>query len=78
MKIKQPDLEDRLQEWQHYYNWEREHGSIGKPPLNNFFDLISKTPFWGDVIGEFDPAKEHIQEQDYKADELLRELKRSL
>ena len=21
VNIKQPDLEDRLQEWQHYYNW---------------------------------------------------------
>lgn len=75
---KQPDLEDRLQEWQHYYNWNRVHGSIGKPPIDKFFELISKTPFWDDVIEKYEPAKEQIQEQDYKAEEMYRELNRSL
>ena len=23
-----PDLEDRLAEWQHYYNWRRPHGAL--------------------------------------------------
>lgn len=27
-----PGLRDKLSEWQHFYNWERIHGSIGKPP----------------------------------------------
>jgi transposase InsO family protein len=76
--IKQPDLGDRLQEWQHYYNWDRVHGTIGKPPIDKFFELSSRTPFWDEVIEKYDPDKEHIQEQDYKAEERLRGLKRSL
>ena len=76
--IHQPDLAERLQEWQHYYNWDRVHGSIGTPPMDKFHKLISKTPFCDEVIELYDPEKEHIQEQEYKAEERLRELKRSL
>jgi len=78
VSIKQPDLEDRLREWQHYYNWDRVHGSIGKPPIDKYFELSSKTPFWDEVIEKFDPAMEHIQEQDFKSEEMFRKLKRSL
>jgi len=30
------------------------------------------------VIEKYDPMKEHIQEQDFKSEEMYRELKRSL
>lgn len=26
VELSAPDLEDQLQEWQHYYNWDRPHG----------------------------------------------------
>ena len=46
--------------------------------MDKFLELISKTPFWDEVIEMYDPEKEHIQEQEYKAEEQLGELKRSL
>ena len=76
--IKQPDLEDRLQEGQHYYNWDSVHGTIEKPPIDKYFELSSRTPFWDEVIEKYDPDREHIQEQEYKAEKRLGELKRSL
>jgi transposase InsO family protein len=51
----------RSHEWQHYYNWDRVHGSIGTPPMDKFYELISKIPFWDEVIEKYDPEKEHIQ-----------------
>ena len=78
INIRQPDLDDRLQEWQHYYNWDRVHGSIGKPPMEKFFELSSKTPFWDEVIEKYDREKENFQIQEYMAEERLRKLKRSL
>jgi hypothetical protein len=76
------DLEPRLAEWQHYYNWHRPHGSLGgKTPMDRFFELIEKTPYWDDVDREYDPSKERIQEPNYQIEMALRrmvELKRSM
>lgn len=72
-----PDLEDRLQEWQHYYNWDRAHGVLGgKTPMDKYFELSHKTPFWDEI--EYDPSKERIQEQNYKLDLRLRKVKGSV
>ncbi len=65
--------------WQHYYNWERPHGSLsGKTPMDKFHDLIHKTPFWDDVYEMYDPDKECYQEQNYYIDLQLKRLKRCL
>ena len=70
------DLSDQLQEWQHYYNWHRGHRSHnGKTPMNRFFEKIHQTPFSDEVEAAYDPAKEYIQNQDYRADLRLRKLK---
>jgi len=50
--INSPDIEDQLQEWQHYYNWDRPHGSLGgKTPMDRYFEVSQKTPFWDQVEG---------------------------
>ena len=73
------DLTDRLQEWQHYYNWERPHGSLGgKPPIDKWSECVEKIPLTEEVCDSFDPSKERIQEQNYRYDMKLRELKRSM
>jgi transposase InsO family protein len=76
------DLELKLAEWQHYYNWDRPHSSLrGKTPMDRFFELIKKTPYWDEVHREYDPAKERIQDPNYQIDMRLRrieELKRSM
>jgi len=56
-------LEDDLAYWQHYYNWERIHGSIGMPPIDKISSLIKKTPFWDEVINNYSRVKEHQYEQ---------------
>lgn len=77
--LKDPNLFDRLKEWQHYYNWYRVHGSLnGKTPMDICHNLSSKTPFWDQVWERYDPAKERLQEQNYFVDLQLRKLKQSL
>ncbi len=60
---KDAELELRLVEWQHYYNWQRPHGSLnGKTPMEIFFEKIHDTPFSDDVIALYDPGNERIKE----------------
>jgi len=74
-----PDLERLLQEWQHYYNWDRPHSSLkGKAPIDVVCERYDKTPFSEDVLDQYDISKECIQEQNYHLDLQLRKLKRSL
>jgi transposase InsO family protein len=77
--LKDPNLFDRLKEWQHYHNWYRAHGSLnGKTPMDICHDLSDKTPFWDQVWENYDPLKERLQEQNYFVDLKLRKLKQSL
>jgi transposase InsO family protein len=74
-----PALTDKLQEWQHHYNWERPHGSLnGRAPIDRFFDLIQQTPLQEEVSKDFDDKKERIQSQDYASEMRFRKLKGSL
>lgn len=79
VNLKSSDLEDRLQEWQHYYNWHRPHGSLnGKSPMEKYFEVSGKTPYWDEVEAQYGPSEERIQNQNYHKDLKLRKLKRSL
>lgn len=60
-------LHDDLACWQHYYNWDRIHGSIGMPPVDKVRSLFEKTPFWDEVINNYSPVKE----QQYAIPKLL-------
>ena len=71
-----PDLQDRLDEWQHFYNWHRPHSSLGgKPPIDRYHELSAKTPYQDEVEGNYNPDNEPIREQNYKLDLALRKLK---
>jgi transposase InsO family protein len=73
------NLKEQLKEWQFCYNYQRPHGSLGgKTPAMYSGSLVDKTPAWEDVIATYDQSKEHIQEQNYKAELALRKLKRSM
>lgn len=77
--LQDPELEDRLAEWQHYYNWHRAHGSLrGATPMDRYFELIRETPYWDDVSAQFDESRERIQEANHRLDLELKRLKRSL
>lgn len=72
-------LLDELQQWQHFYNWHRPHGSLnGKSPMDRFFELIHKTPFSDEVEAKYDSSKEVIRERNYRIDLLVRRVKRCL
>lgn len=53
-------VEEQLDQWQHYYNWERPHSAlgVGKTPMDRLVELIGITPDWEDVAAAFDPSKE--------------------
>jgi len=76
--LSQDHFSDRLAEYQHYYNWDRIHGSLGKTPLDVIVELSQKTPFRDQVEDEYDPANEFIRIQDYAKDVRLLKLKRSM
>jgi transposase InsO family protein len=49
VSLQDTHLRNRLSEWQHYYNWERIHGSIGMAPMDRFLQLKDMTPYWDEV-----------------------------
>jgi transposase InsO family protein len=71
-------LSDQLAYYQHYYNWDRIHGSLGKTPMDKVVELSRQTPFWDEVEDGYDSTKEFIRVHDYKRDVRLLKLKRSL
>ena len=65
-----------LPEWQHYYNWQRAHGSFkGKTPMEVVCDHLDSTPIWDEVHQEYQDGNERIQLSNYKHDLQLRKLK---
>lgn len=62
------ELDDELAYWQHYYNWDRIHGTIGMPPVDMVSARLKETPFWDEVIEKYSPA----QEKEYALSKLLR------
>lgn len=77
--LKSDDLNEQLAYWQHYYNWDRPHSAHnGKSPMEIFFDLLDDTPFSDQVVEQYLPHKERIQDANYKVDLQLQRLKRSL
>lgn len=76
MDLDNPQLQNELAYWQHYYNWHRPHSSLGgKSPMDKYDELSEKTPYWGDIIDNYDPSNERIREQNYRLDLLIDKLK---
>ena len=71
-------LSDRLSEYQHYYNWDRIHGVLGKTPMDRVVELSKQTPCWDEIEVLYDPANEIIRDQNYFRDLRLLKLKRSI
>ena len=74
--LSDPNLQDRLDEWQHYYNWHRAHSSLGgRTPMDRWHELSDKIPYWDDVEGNYIPDDEPVREQNYKLDLEAKKLK---
>lgn len=77
--LNNPNLQNELSYWQHFYNWYRPHSSLdGKTPMDKYDELSEKTPFWDEIINNYDLSQERIREQNYKLDLLISKLKSSL
>ncbi|TPE39210.1 IS481 family transposase [Pontibacter mangrovi] len=64
--LKDPCLNDRLEEWQFHYNWHRSHSSLkGKTPMDVVTEKSALTPLWEDIEAKYDSAREPIREQNY-------------
>jgi transposase InsO family protein len=70
------DLADQLETWQFDYNWHRPHSSLGgKSPLEKVCELLSQTPLSDEVFAKYNPVREPLQVQNYKAEMQARKLK---
>ncbi len=65
-----------LGEWQHCYNWDRPHSSLGgKTPMDKYFELMWQTPYWEDVLEKYNPDKEPFRIKNYALDLKINRLK---
>ncbi len=79
VELKDPNLKMKLQDWQHYYNEFRPHGSLnGKTPWEKWWELAGKTPYSDDVFAMYDETKERLRLQNYRDDLYCQKLKLSL
>jgi hypothetical protein len=47
----------------------------GKTPIEHLAELADKTLLWEEVSAKYDPAKERLQEQNYRIELTMRKLK---
>lgn len=74
--LNDPELSDRLAEWQFFYNWQRPHGSLnGKTPMQVATELGNAIPLWEDVGRSYGSTSERIQHQNYRVDLEVKKLK---
>jgi transposase InsO family protein len=77
--LKASDLAEQLALWQHAYNWDRPHSSLGgKTPIDRVCELLEQTPLHEEVDALYDPDQERIRHPEYAVDLALRTLKRCL
>lgn len=73
---KATDIEDRLAEWQHFWNWDRLHMALGGgTPIDHICERLAKTPLADDVDARYDPKRERIRAADHRLDMALLQLK---
>jgi transposase InsO family protein len=71
-----PAVQERLAEWQHFWNWERPHSALGgKMPIDWICELLAKIPSRAAVEAAYDPAKERIRLANYAFDSTLARVK---
>lgn len=56
-----PELDDRLAEWQHFYNWQRPHDSLGGlAPIDRLCQRIHDAPIGEEAEAGYDLKREFI------------------
>lgn len=69
VNVQDPNLHEKLADWQDYYNEFRPHGSLnGKTPWERWWELANKTPFADEVEAIYNDSKKHLRLQNYCED----------
>ncbi len=77
--LKSANLIDELGYWEHYYNWDRAHSSLGgKTPNEKYMELVFQTPLHEEVSEKYDLSKENILVQGYNKNCVAKMLKQPL
>lgn len=64
--LQDPELDDRLAEWQHFYNWFRPHDSLdGLTPIDRVCERIHDAPLGEEIAAAYDPRREPILPRDW-------------
>ena len=73
---KDPEIETKLWEWQHHWNWHRPHTALGGlSPIDRVCDLLDTTPLRETVEASYDASRERIRIADHRLDLALAQLK---
>jgi len=73
---KSVDLRQRLDEWQHFWNWHRPHTALdGRSPIDRVCELTAITPSADAVDAAYNPTKERIRVSSYVTDKTLARVK---
>ena len=56
-----PELEEKLAEWQHFYDWDPPHDSVGgRPPIDRLCDLLRQSPTGEEIAANNDSNRAFI------------------
>ena len=73
---KDPEIETKLWEGQHHWNWHRPHTALGGlSPIDRVCDLLDTTPLRETVEARYDASRERIRIADHRLDLALAQLK---
>jgi transposase InsO family protein len=63
VELNSPDPDEKLREWQDYYNHERPYGSLkNQTPWEKWWELSSRTPFSDEIEARYDNSKIRFRE----------------
>jgi hypothetical protein len=69
---KSPDVQQRLDEWQHFWNWRRPHTGLGgRSPIDRVCERLPITPSADAVEAAYDPSKERLRIANFTVDTTL-------
>src|SRR4051812_48650959 len=71
--INDPELGNKLSQWEAYYNTQRPHSSLqGKTPFEKYKSLEKQALSQAEIDLAYEQTKEKIAVQNYKYDQILR------